>query len=217
MAYTKENQYESITAADFNAIKNAIKAECDRRQYTNPLKKITLDDVTNTTQITDDLFKTILEPLTVLDAFPGNINDLFIKTNQSETAVTLNDIQNLPIEEISKNKILAIINTVKNWTDPHKNSSSSSDCRGTCAGLCSGCQGTCDTTCKGGCTGSCKGNCTGTCSGSCWKQCNSGCTGSCNSCTSGCKGNCGGPCGGDGCGYGCEWTGGSGGWRCSSK
>lgn len=201
-----------ISVSDFNALKKKISDECNRRQYSNKLKKITLRDKNNGDIINDIDFKAILEPLTVLDAFPGSLDDIYIYTNIAERTVTLADINQEPIKPI---EILnSIMDTVSNWTDPHKNNSTSSDCRGSCAGLCQGCTGTCDTTCTGSCSGTCKGGCGDGCS-SCTGGC-SGCSGGCSSCTGTCKGSCAYICHNN-CGYGCMDTGGNdAGARCTS-
>lgn len=188
------NQF--ITVEEFNQIKAKILVECQRRQYQDPLDLFVLEDLPKGTIISAEYFKKILQPLTVLDDFPSSITDLYIAENEQEKRVKLNDLTNVYIITISE--LENIINRVNQWTDPHQNSSTYSDCRGSCAGLCAGCQGTCDTTCVGGCTNQCSG-CSGSCQGSCSDAC-AGCGARCGGCTSAC---------GAGCGYGCNWTGGN--------
>lgn len=186
-----------IDPNEFITLKAAIKAEMQRRKYTNSLAAYggTAYDYTKTPAVGDAIYE---------EHYTKNIvplqaaNSTKVPDATMPRAVSQEDMD-------SMESFVAIMSARTNLADR-----SSSDCNGNCAGACStacstGCYTTCTGTCSGTCVatcandcnydcyGSCYGNCSGTCSGTCSGGCSGGCT---NACTGACAFGCGTGCGG---------------------
>lgn len=179
-------QYDFITAEEFNALKDRVNAECQRRsaeanQYNN--NPTTNPNIINVTKLTDEIrtqkFNELLSVLFQFNVFPGlNLMDISYQDGQ----VFIGDYI-FPLEGLG-----VIVSQLEN--EPRR---SNDDCKTGCMGLCTNncadiCTGTCSNTCQG-CTGSCEGGCFGSCSALCAGGCLDGCGSSCSgSCTGSCAG-----------------------------
>lgn len=151
----------TITAARFNALKAAIKKECQRRAYTGSVSSYggTSYDYANA----------------------PTINSIINPEHYSKNLVPMNAINKntFPIPEtynrvIKESEIALMESKVASWASRVKgssNDSSASDCSASCTGLCHSCTGNCVSGCSG-CSGSCSGSCSG-CTGTCLGSCDS--------------------------------------------
>lgn len=192
-----------ISNDDFNNLVSAVKAECNRRHYTDALIAPNIPTKNDGDSITYSEVNTLLSSICGLDAFPSYLDTgVYIATNNSEQYVTLKNFQYNIIKALDA--VSSTISTASRTT----NIESNTDCRGNCAGLCTGCTGSCTGSCTDSCT-SCTGSCAGGCYNSCYSYCQNNCLLSCfDNCDSGCQGTCQGcssSCSGcSGCTNGCS-------------
>lgn len=181
-------QYDFITAEEFNALKDRVNAECQRRsaeadQYNkNP---VTNPNITDVIKLTDEIkaqkINEMLKTLYQFNVFPGL--DL-MNISYQDGQVLIGDYI-FPIDGLG-----TIITKLEE--EPRRNND---DCNAGCMGLCTDscadvCTGTCSDTCNG-----CTGSCTGGCSGGCNDTCADGCMGQCGaSCSRSAQHGCGGWC-----------------------
>lgn len=175
-----------ITAADFTALKERVKAECARRKYTGSVASYagTAYDYSYPaaagTIVRYEHYTKIAEPLTAID---GKVRTPRTRINQAD--ITEMDTALTALEKIS----LRATNT---------------GCAASCTGLCStACSGSCSGTCRGSCGDDCGYDCTGGCDGSCGTSCATDCTTTCTGRCYGCGNVCGTECA-DSC-YAGEW------------
>ena len=178
-----------IDDTDFNNLVTAVKNECNRRHYTNPLTAPNIGTKSAGSSITYSDINALLASLCRLKAFPGSLDTSTYINSYSNTSqpVTLKNFQYNIIKAL--NAVSTTVSTASQTTNIKFNE----DCRGNCAGLCTGCTSCdgCTGTCTGSCTGSCKGSCKDTCKDTCKGSCEGSCDGNCwNSCYQGCDGGC---------------------------
>lgn len=191
------------------ALKQKVKAECQRRNYTGSVASYgstTYDysiTPTSNSRIKDEYFEK--------NAIPMNAINSNNTSNIEGTNKTILD------QEVSRMEGYVTTYARRSYYDSSGTDCATSctgmcySCTGTCYNSCSGCGGACSNNCSGSCSGSCDGGCSGcdntcrgTCSGSCSGSCSSSCTSTCG--YSGCKGSCLSSCTGctGGCGGSCK-------------
>lgn len=190
MALTQGNK---ITASDFIALKNKIKAETARRKHTGSVSSHATDfSVTPSagTKMTATQIKEVVTPLNAIAA-TGYTN---ISSGSLAVAVAVLDTQVTKLAGIGETSSSHGCNSSCTGLCYTSCATTCSGCSGSCSGSCDGCSGSCSGSCAGGCSGGCKGGCKGctnTCSGRCQGGCSGTCTGSCiANCKSGCGNNC---------------------------
>ena len=156
----------ALTAAQFIALKNRIRAEMKRRKYCGSLESYggTSYDFT-TTPTAGGQIKT---------EHGQKVIDL---------ALAVTDVTGLAKVvrgDLLPNALDNLGSTLSGWETTGVENSWWNDCRGMCTGLC---YASCFTGCKG-CT-SCTNYCGGGCTYSCWNGCDYGCRTGCDGCTGG--------------------------------
>lgn len=182
MALTKGN---TISAEDFNNLKNRIDAECRRRNGQGSVYNLpdnsTYKYETNTSPLKDR--KAIQEHYSKIVSQVS-----YIKTLSDTNLPNYKRIDSAALTKVS-NEIKALEDVIKGSPD---DLAGNTGCKSSCTGLCyTTCTGTCKTTCTDSCINvctSCTGSCT-SCTGSCDVGCTS-CTGGCTGCGLGCAGSC---------------------------
>lgn len=166
----------TATAADFNDLKDRIKAEIQ-----NAGRRVNYSFTFSDTNVS-----------------AGN------KANASEANNLINVLRTINasttnFSTVSSGSLLnAIVQLSTALTTfeacPYRKSDGTgSGCSSGCVGLCQSCMGDCTGGCTGGCSSNCGNSCYGTCSGGCGGSCGGSCAGSCSgSCGGGCSGGCGG-------------------------
>lgn len=157
---------DKVTAEDFVTLKEKVKAELARRQWTGSVKEYATD-------------------YTDIPQQKGKIK----KSHITEIVNTLNKINNVNYnltEPIKIQSLSAINDLVEKWSKIDKGVSSlsatgcKSSCTGLCLSLCHSCSGTCSTTCASSCyVNNCTNGCTNACTG-CTNACQSGCSNNCS-------------------------------------
>lgn len=184
----------TLTAADFNNLKNRIDTECRRRNGTGSVAS--LPD--------NYAYKYVSEtaPLKNREAILEHYTKI---VNQISYIKTLSD-KNLPnykrIDSNALSKVSSEITTLENFKkgtsdDFAGKTGCKSSCTGLCFNECTGtCTGTCTETCVEGCVVNCAASCVGGCTGctGCGHTCGFDCTitttGSCGQCDGTCYGTC---------------------------
>lgn len=182
-------QNTAVSAADINALKAAVTAEMDRRQYVNSLKGTygtgTTYEYTTATAPASNR-KILIEHQTKI-AVPLNAIDATGVTSATNTT------------KLSAADLTTLQNKLDVWSAISADSTSSGCTNATCQGLCQNtCSGTCKTTCTTNCAtnDNCGSGCASTCSTTCATSSNCSTTCAVNSgCGSGCANSCGGGCG----------------------
>ena len=188
----------ALTASEFIALKNKIKAEMARRNGYGSLADYAGSEYDFTT--------TPAAGQPILTEQGQKVVDLALAVTDIPGLVKVKKGDKIP------DKLDDLEDIVDGWAAEPIDGSSSS-CRGVCTGLCTtGCASNCSGTCGDSCTGcgtSCSGKCGGDCTGSCSTEC-TGCAGNCSvSCGGSCSETCGSSCPGQcrgcsGCQGGCS-------------
>ena len=159
----------AILAAEFNAIKARVKAECSRRKYVGSVED----------------FASAAYDYSVI---PGAGNPVLTE-HWNKIIVPMNQIMDTGYDTASVGDPVLALDTISvqlATLEAEAVDGQKSSCRSTCTGLCvgactSGCMG-----CTGGCASTCSQSCTGGCSGC--SSCSGSCVGGCR--TEACKGGC---------------------------
>lgn len=185
MAVTVPAQGSKILYSTLRALKDAVKAECQRRVNRNPINSAAYSSTYDIGNVQNT--KTIVAHYNN-NATPLNYIDAATATKTAGTKITRADIKTL-IDKVNT------LSTIKITQDTNQ----------AATGCFSGCLGLCWDTCVGGCKGDCGSGCAASCTGGCGATCSPGCGAGCGSgCATTCTGSCQSSC--TGCGSGCAAT-----------
>lgn len=172
----------AILASDFIALKERVKAECNRRRYAGSVAE----------------YAGVLYDYDVPPVAGGTIDVEYY----NKIVTPMNAILDTGYTVLEKGDAIPELSTLSNTLSTLEAEPAAGDvssCRASCTGLCKGscesgctsCSDGCASTCTSGCKGGCSGcsSCSGTCSGC--TSCVGGCSSTCQStCRNGCVGTC---------------------------